>query len=123
MKLVLDESGFGMKVVLDENFWDEKRHFHPKLDESVPNPRPSATGQTSSNRISVPLASCSPMCACGADYGGSMPITAMVASGHGWARRRCVWEQAAWSEWATADGHAVANIFYDFLKALVVQLY
>ena len=26
-----------MKVVLDENFWDEKRHFHPNLDESVPN--------------------------------------------------------------------------------------
>ena len=38
MKVVLDESGFGMKVVLDENFWDEKRHFHPNLDESVPNP-------------------------------------------------------------------------------------
>ena len=36
--MVLDESGFGMKVVLDENFWDEKRHFHPNLDESVPNP-------------------------------------------------------------------------------------
>ena len=29
---------------------------------------------------------------------------------------RCVWEQAAWSEWATADGHAVATIFYDLLK-------
>ena len=26
-----------MKVVLDEIFWDEKRHFHPNLDESVPN--------------------------------------------------------------------------------------
>ena len=25
MKVVLDETGFGMKVVLDENFWDEKR--------------------------------------------------------------------------------------------------
>ena len=36
--MVWDESGFGMKVVLDENFWDEKRHFHPNLDESVPNP-------------------------------------------------------------------------------------
>ena len=23
MRLVLDESGFGMKVVLDEKFWDE----------------------------------------------------------------------------------------------------
>ena len=22
-------------VVLDKNFWDEKRHFHPNLDESV----------------------------------------------------------------------------------------
>ena len=22
---------------------------------------------------------------------------------------RCVWEQAAWSEWATPDGHAVAT--------------
>ena len=30
---------------------------------------------------------------------------------------RCVWEQAAWSEWAPADGHAVAAIFYDLLKA------
>ena len=36
--MVLDESGFGMKVVLDEIFWDEKRQFHPNLDESVPNP-------------------------------------------------------------------------------------
>ena len=35
--MVLDESGFGMKVVLDEKIWDEKRHFHPNLDESVPN--------------------------------------------------------------------------------------
>ena len=26
---------------------------------------------------------------------------------------RCVWEQAAWSEWATADGHAVATILYE----------
>ena len=38
MKVVLDDSGFGMKVVLDENFWDEKTHFHPNLDETVPNP-------------------------------------------------------------------------------------
>ena len=38
MKVVLDESGFGMKVVLDENFWDEKRQVHPNLDETVPNP-------------------------------------------------------------------------------------
>ena len=36
-------SGFGMKVVWEESgfrmnfFWDEKRHFHPNLDESVPN--------------------------------------------------------------------------------------
>ena len=30
---------------------------------------------------------------------------------------RCGWEQAAWSEWATADGHAVATILYDLLKA------
>ena len=30
---------------------------------------------------------------------------------------RCVWEQAAWSKWATADGHAVATILYDLLKA------
>ena len=37
MKVVLDESGFGMKVVWDEKIWDEKRHFHPNLDESVPN--------------------------------------------------------------------------------------
>ena len=26
-----------MKVVLDENFWDEKRQVHPNLDETVPN--------------------------------------------------------------------------------------
>ena len=25
-------------MVLDENVWDEKRHFPPNLDESVPNP-------------------------------------------------------------------------------------
>ena len=30
---------------------------------------------------------------------------------------RCVWEQAAWSEWATADGHAAATILYDLLEA------
>ena len=34
--MVLDESGSGMKVVLDENFWDEKRQVHPNLDETVP---------------------------------------------------------------------------------------
>ena len=28
MKVVLDQNGIGMKVVLDEKFWDEKRHFH-----------------------------------------------------------------------------------------------
>ena len=27
------------------------------------------------------------------------------------------WEEAAWSEWATADGHAVATVLYDLLKA------
>ena len=42
MKVVLDERGFGrkrfgMKEVLDENFWDEKRQVHPNLDETVPN--------------------------------------------------------------------------------------
>ena len=30
---------------------------------------------------------------------------------------RCVWEQAAWSEWATVDGHAVATILRDPVKA------
>ena len=30
---------------------------------------------------------------------------------------RCVWEQATWSELATADGHAVATILNDLLKA------
>ena len=30
---------------------------------------------------------------------------------------RCVWEQAGRSEWATADGHAVATILYCLLKA------
>ena len=35
--MVLDESGFGMKVVLDEKFWDEKRQVHPNLDETAPN--------------------------------------------------------------------------------------
>ena len=34
MKVVWD---FGMKVFLDEKFWDEKCQFHPNLDESVPN--------------------------------------------------------------------------------------
>ena len=37
MTVVLDESGFGMKVVLDEKFWDVKCQFHPNLDECVPN--------------------------------------------------------------------------------------
>ena len=36
MKVVLDERGFGMKEVLDEKFWDEKRQVHPNLDETVP---------------------------------------------------------------------------------------
>ena len=31
---------------------------------------------------------------------------------------RCAREQAAWSEWTTADGHAVATILHDLLKAL-----
>ena len=35
MKMVLDESGFEMRVVWDEIFWE----FHPNLDESVPNRR------------------------------------------------------------------------------------
>ena len=34
---------------------------------------------------------------------------------------RCVWEQAGvqgqWSEWATADGHAVFTILFDLVKA------
>ena len=33
MKVVL------MKVVFDENFFDEIDHFHPNFDESVPNRR------------------------------------------------------------------------------------
>ena len=37
--------------------------------------------------------------------------------GHAGGVERCVWEQAAWSKWATADGHAVATILYDLLKA------
>ena len=32
-----DESGFLMKVVFDENVFDEIDHFHPNFDESVPN--------------------------------------------------------------------------------------
>ena len=28
-----------MKVVFDENFFDEIDHFHPNFDESVPNPQ------------------------------------------------------------------------------------
>ena len=35
--MVLDESCYGMKVVLDKNFWDEKLHFHPNFNETVPN--------------------------------------------------------------------------------------
>ena len=31
---------------------------------------------------------------------------------------RCVWEQAAWGEWATADGQAVNTILHDLLKAV-----
>ena len=42
MNVVLDERGFGMKVVWDENFWDETRHFHPNLDETVPTPSRAA---------------------------------------------------------------------------------
>ena len=30
---------------------------------------------------------------------------------------RCVWEQATWSEWATADGRAAATILHDLLQA------
>ena len=29
-----------MKVVFDENFFDEIDHFHPNFDESVPNQTP-----------------------------------------------------------------------------------
>ena len=47
---------------------------------------------------------------------------ARITEGIFWATQargveRCVWEQPAWSEWATADGHAVAAILYDLLKA------
>ena len=37
MKVVWDGSVLGMKVVLDKIIWDEKRQFHPNLDESVNN--------------------------------------------------------------------------------------
>ena len=30
-----------MKVVFDENFFDEIDHFHPNFDESLPNPSPA----------------------------------------------------------------------------------
>ena len=35
---------------------------------------------------------------------------------------RCVWEQAAWSEWATADGHAVATILCAHLKLVDAEV-
>ena len=37
MKVVFDESGILIKVVFDENVFDEIDHFHPNFDESVPN--------------------------------------------------------------------------------------
>ena len=47
---------------------------------------------------------------------------AAISDGFFWATHargveRCVWEQAAWSEWSSAGGHAVATILYDLLKA------
>ena len=41
--MVFDESGFLMKVVFDENVFDEIDHFHPNFDESEPD-RQSGTG-------------------------------------------------------------------------------
>ena len=31
----MSESGFGVKMILDDFFWDEKCQFRPNLDESV----------------------------------------------------------------------------------------
>ena len=53
--MVLDESGFGMKVVLDENFWDEKRKVHPNLDETVPNPPPTVRFRDGGGRECSPF--------------------------------------------------------------------
>ena len=65
---------------------------------------------------SLPSASCSPSCACSAlGCVQRRGVFFWATAGRGVAR--CVWEQAAWSEWATADEHAVASILYDLLKA------
>ena len=37
-----------MKVVFDENVFDEIDHFHPNFDESVPNPIVTSVGNVSS---------------------------------------------------------------------------
>ena len=47
----------------------------------------------------------------GLQHGGFLLAT------HAPSVERCVWEQAAWSEWATADGHAVDTILNDLIKA------
>ena len=39
-RVVFDGSWFLMKVVFDENGFDEIDHFHPNFDESVPNRYP-----------------------------------------------------------------------------------
>ena len=62
------------------------------------------------------LASCSPSCACSA-LGCVQRRGCFFLATAGRGVARCVWEQAAWSEWATADEHAVASILYDLLKA------
>ena len=57
-----------------------------------------------------PSGSCLPSCVCSASFGESRPRCGRpgITEGIFWATQargveRCVWEQAAWSEWATAD--------------------
>ena len=42
-----------MKVVFDENFFDEIDHFHPNFDESVPNPKFRSFSSLSRHRFAV----------------------------------------------------------------------
>ena len=59
-------------------------------------------------------------CVCSSNFGESRHGFGKASNGEGffWATAsrgvvRCVWKQAARSEWATADGYVVATIFYD----------
>ena len=70
-----------------------------------------------------PSGSSLPSYACASRLRCGRPPTRRVSSGPRTRVERCVWEQAVWSEWATADRHAVASTICIRRCALYSLLY